>query len=84
MFNDYSIINPNRYKDVMPKNACKVGVIGKKMYVVCLSIERVTTTEGVNETETMVVHNLRTFANEEIERVEGDLARRIFNKMLFY
>ena len=84
MFNDYSIINPNRYKDVKPKNACKVGVIGKKMYVVCLSIERVTTTEGVNETETMVVHNLKTFANEEIERVEGDLAKRIFNKMLFY
>ena len=54
------------------------------MYVVCLSIERVTTTEGVNETETMVVHNLKTFANEEIERVEGELARRIFNKMLFY
>ena len=31
MFNNYSIINPNRYKDVMHKNACKIGVIGKKM-----------------------------------------------------
>mgnify|MGYP003290431364 CR=1 FL=1 len=78
MRNEYSIINPNNYIYVMPKNACKIGMINKKLYVVCLYREEYTAEEN------MVVHDLRMQEGQLVERYEGKLAKDYFMKMLFY
>ncbi len=84
MMNSYSIINPNNFIYVMPKNSCKIGMINKKMYVVCL--RRVEEVDGreLKSREEMVVHTLKTRDDEIIERYENDLAIGYFMKMLFF
>lgn len=85
MINDFSIINPNRYKDVMPKNSVKIGYVGKKMYVANLRIV-ISTSEkkGTNRREVFTVHTLITKQGEEVQEYGGKIAKDLFSKMIFY
>lgn len=84
MINNFSIINPDRYKNVMPKNSVKIGYVGKKMYVANLKVVQKITEKGVNRREIFVVHTLITKEGEKVEEFGGKIARDLFSKMIFY
>lgn len=70
------VINPLHYVEVLPKNACKIGIIKKVPYVVLLNI--------VDGKEEMKIHTLLTDENCFMEEVEGEVARELFRKMWFF
>ena len=57
-------------------NACKIGILNKHNYVVHLS--------RVNEKEVLVVHSLIEKEGDIIEKLEDELARKLFNRLMFY
>ncbi len=73
----YIWYNRNRYlENVGLINACKIGIFKKTNYVVHLSM--------VDGKEVLVVHSLKEKEEDVIERIEDELARKFFNKLMFY
>ena len=74
----YIVYNRHRYTEgISLKNACKIGTtFTKKSYVVHLSM--------VDGKEVMVVHTFIQKEDDVIERLEGDVARKMFMKLSFY
>ena len=67
----------NRYSEnVGLINACKIGILNKHNYVVHLS--------RVNGKEVLVVHSLIEKEGDIIEKLEDELARKLFNRLMFY
>lgn len=73
----YIWYNRSRYSEnVGLINACKIGILNKHNYVVHLS--------RVNGKEVLVVHSLIEKEGDIIERLEDELARKLFNRLMFY
>ena len=73
----YIWYNRSRYSEnVGLINACKIGILNKHNYVVHLS--------RVNGKEVLVVHSLIETEGDIIEKLEDELARKLFNRLMFY
>ncbi|MBQ2408602.1 MAG: hypothetical protein II309_04120 [Bacilli bacterium] len=73
----YIWYNRSRYSEnVGLINACKIGILNKHNYVVHLS--------RVNGKEVLVVHSLIEKEGDIIEKLEDELARKLFNRLMFY
>ena len=59
------------------KNACKIGIVNKKAYIVTLERDE----EGK---EILKVHTYRKREEDVIETLEGNTARLFFSKLMFY
>lgn len=73
------VCNPNHHKEWKGlKNAVKVGITNtKKAYIVTLERDE-------NNNEVLKVHTIKRNADDIIETLEGQLARRMFMKLSFY
>lgn len=73
----YIWYNRSRYSEnVGLINACKIGILNKHNYVVHLS--------RVNGKEVLVVHSLIEKEGDIIEKLEDELAKKLFNRLMFY